>query len=148
MARSQETFTKKDREKQRVKKQLEKKEKMNERKLNKEKGKSLEDMMAYVDDNGNLPNRPTDPRKKKVYRKDDMLISVPKQEDIPDVQRTGVVTYFNEQKGFGFINDSETGMRIFFHVNETSTLLNENDKVIFRLEKGPKGPVAMSVNTA
>jgi cold shock CspA family protein len=149
MARSQETFTKKEREKQRVKKQQEKREKMKERKLNKEKGKSLDDMMAYLDENGNLTNRPTDPRKKKVHRQEDISIGVPKQEDLlPEVKRTGVVSFFNQDKGFGFILDSETRMRIFFHVNNLTVPVNENDKVSFRLEKSPKGPVAMDVSAA
>jgi cold shock CspA family protein len=149
MARSQETFTKKEREKQRVKKQQEKREKMKERKLNKEKGKTLEDMMAYLDENGNLTNRPTDPRKKRVHRQEDVSIGVPKQEDqLPDVKRTGVVTFFNQNKGFGFISDSETRTRVFFHVNNLDSAVNENDKVSFRLEKGPKGPMAIDVSIA
>lgn len=148
MARSQETFTKREREKQRVKKQQEKKEKMKERKLNKEKGKSIDDMMAYLDENGNLTDKPVDPRKKKVFRQEDVPLGVPKQEEQSDVPRTGVVTFFNEDKGFGFINDAETRMRIFFHVNFTASEIKENDKVTFRLEKSPKGPVAMDVTIA
>jgi cold-shock DNA-binding protein family len=62
MARSQETFFKREREKKRIKKQQDKKQKMKERKLNKEKGKSLDDMMAYLDENGNLTDRPTNTR--------------------------------------------------------------------------------------
>lgn len=145
MARSQETFTKREREKQRIKKQQDKKDKMKERKDNKEKGKSLEDMMAYLDENGNLSDKPADPRKKKVHRQEDVAIGVPKQEDVPDVPRTGVVTFFNVDKGFGFINDAETRMRIFFHVNNLNQEVQENDKVSFMLEKGPKGPMAMDV---
>lgn len=149
MARSQETFTKREREKQRVKKQQEKQEKMRERKLNKEKGKSLEEMMAYLDENGNLANKPADPRKKHTYRAEDMSISVPKQGDRPaEVQRTGVVSFFNVDKGFGFINDTETRMRIFFHVNNLNSPVKENDRVVFRLEKSPKGPTAMDVSIA
>jgi cold shock CspA family protein len=149
MARSQETFTKKEREKQRVKKQQEKREKMKERKLNKEKGKSLEDMMVYLDENGDFTDRPSDPRKKKVFRQEDIPISVPKEEErLAEAQRTGVVTFFNVDKGFGFINDAETRMRIFFHVNNLASPVNENDKVTFRLEKSPKGPVAMDVTIA
>lgn len=146
MARSQQTFNKREREKQRVKKQQDKKEKMKERKLSKEKGKSLEDMMAYLDENGNLTDRPLDPRKKKVYQQEDISISVPRQEDLlPEAPRTGVVTFFNEDKGFGFINDTETRMRIFFHVNNTNSMVKENDKVTFSLENGPKGPMALEV---
>ena len=146
MAKSQETFTKKEREKKRTKKQQDKREKMIERKNNKEKGKSLEDMMAYLDENGNLSSKPADPRKIKVYRQEDISVRVPRQEErLPEEPGTGIVTFFNEQKGFGFINDADTGMRIFFHVNDLSALVKENDKVRFRVEKSPKGLVAKDV---
>src|SRR5688572_7511336 len=124
MAKSQETFTKKEREKKRTKKQQDKREKMIERKNNKEKGKSLEDMMAYLDENGNLSNKPADPRKKRVYRQEDISVGVLRQEDRPPEEPgTGIVTFFNEEKGFGFINDAETRMRIFFHVNDLASLV-------------------------
>src|SRR4051812_27855734 len=107
MGRSQDTFAKREREKQRIKKQQDKREKMQERKSN-EKGKSLEDMMAYLDENGNLTNTPPDPKKKKIFRQEDMQVSVPKLEDRPaEVPRRGTVTFFNTQKGFGFINDAD-----------------------------------------
>ena len=52
MAKSKETFNKKEKEKKRLKQKQEKMEKMQERKANATKGKSLEDMMAYIDENG------------------------------------------------------------------------------------------------
>ena len=58
MAKSQETFSKKEKGKQKIKQRQEKLEKMNERKANAKKGKSLEEMMAYVDENGNLTSTP------------------------------------------------------------------------------------------
>jgi len=58
MAKSKITFNKKEREKKRLKKRNEKAEKMAERKANVVKGKSLDDMMAYVDENGNLSKHP------------------------------------------------------------------------------------------
>ena len=149
MAKSQETFTKKEREKKRTKKQQDKRDKMNERKNNKEKGKSLEDMMAYLDENGNLSDKPADPRKKKVYRPEDISVRVPKQEErLPEEPGTGTVTFFNEEKGFGFINDPETRMRIFFHVNDLEAPVKENTKVTFRVEQSPKGLVAKEITVA
>jgi len=146
MARSQDTFSKREREKQRVKKQQDKREKMQERK-GKEKSTRLEDMMAYLDENGNLSNTPPDPKKKKIFRQEDIIVSVPKLEDRkPDVPRTGVVAFFNTQKGFGFINDSESRERIFVHINELSSPIQENDKVTFMVENGPKGLVATNVS--
>lgn len=145
MARSQETFSKREREKQRIKKQQDKQDKRKERKANKEKGKPLEDMMAYLDENGNLTNTPADPRKKKVFRQEDIQVSIPKLEEQPDEPRTGIVAFFNDQKGFGFINDLETRERIFVHANELSSPIKENDKVTFKVERGPKGLSATDV---
>lgn len=145
MGRSQDTFTKREREKQRVKKQQDKIEKMKERKAS-GKGKSLEDMMAYLDENGNLTNTPPDPKKKKIFRQEDMQVSVPKQEDRPTEEpRKGTVTFFNTQKGFGFINDAETRERIFVHVNDLEGPVMENDKVTFFVQQSPKGMVAVNV---
>lgn len=146
MASSQDTFAKREREKQRIKKQQEKLEKMKERKTNKEKPKSLEDMMVYLDENGNLSKTPPDPRKKKVFLQQDMQVSVPRLEDRkPDEPRKGTVAFFNTQKGFGFIND-ENGERIFVHANELSEQIQENDKVTFLVASGPKGLLATDVS--
>ena len=65
MARSKETFNKREKEKKRLKQQQEKREKMEERKANAKKGKSLDEMLAYIDENGNLSSTPPDPKKKK-----------------------------------------------------------------------------------
>lgn len=147
MARSQDTFSKREREKQRVKKQQEKLEKMKERKSNKEKGKSLEDMMAYLDENGNLTDKPVDPGKKKLFRQEDIQVSVPKLEERPaDVPRVGMIAFFNDHKGFGFINDLDTRERIFVHANELSSPVKENDKVTYEVVKGPKGLSAVNVS--
>lgn len=146
MARSQETFNKKEREKQRMKKQQDKQEKMKERKNGKGKSKSLDDMMAYLDEHGNLTNTPPDPGKRKQFRQEDIQIGVPKQEERQQqAVRTGVVAFFNDHKGFGFINDSETRERVFVHVNELSVPIKENDKVSFEVEMSHKGPVAVKV---
>jgi len=64
MAKSKETFGKKQKEKQRLKKRQDKQQKMEERKANSKKGKSLNEMLAYVDENGNLSSIPPDVRKK------------------------------------------------------------------------------------
>lgn len=145
MSKSQETFSKREREKQKQKKRQEKAEKMKERKEGKDKSKSLEDMMVYLDENGNFTDTPPDPRKRKEFRQEDIQISVPKSVDQPDVPRTGTVTFFNDQKGYGFINDAETRERIFFHVNDLAAPVKEQDKVSFTMERSPKGPVAVNV---
>jgi len=147
MAKSKETFGKKEKEKKRLKEKQDKQNKMEERKANAKKGKSLDEMMAYIDEDGNISSTPPDPRKKKVFNHEDMQISVPKYEpgENEDAVRTGVVSFFNEAKGFGFINDLQTQERIFVHVNQLTEAINENDKVSFEVERGFKGLNAINI---
>lgn len=147
MGRSVETFSKKEREKKKFKKLQDKKEKAEDRKANSDKGKSLEDMMAYIDDNGNITSTPPDPNKRKKIIIEDIQISVPKQEALApaDPFRKGTVTFFNESKGFGFIQDSVSQESIFVHVKALEEAIQENDKVSFETEPGPKGLSAIKV---
>jgi cold shock CspA family protein len=147
MAKSQETYSKKENEKKRKKKMQDKEEKREERKANSNKGKGLEDMMAYIDEDGNLSSTPPDPRKKKIVRSEDMQISVPRQapEDEADAFRTGTITHFNDSKGYGFIRDSQTQESIFVHINALDGPVKENDKVSFEVEQGQKGLNAVRV---
>ena len=147
MGKSGETFNKKEKEKKRAKQKKDKAEKMEERKANAKKGKSLDDMMAYIDENGNISSTPPDPNKRKVFKQEDMQIGVPKHipgEDENSV-RTGVVAFFNDEKGFGFINDLQTQERVFVHANNLSEPLKEGNRVNFEVEMGPKGPSAVNV---
>src|SRR3954453_14375479 len=145
MGKSQETFSKKEKEKNRIKRRQDKAEKMEERKANVKKGKTLEEMMAYIDENGNISSTPPDPHKKKMFKQQEIEIGVPKQEDRKenDSIRTGVVTFFNDAKGFGFIKDLQTKESVFIHVNQLLEAIKENDKVTFEAEKGPKGLQAL-----
>ena len=147
MGRSTETFAKKEREKKKSKKLLEKKEKAEERKANSDKGKSLDDMMAYIDENGNISSTPPDPAKRKVILSENIQLGVPKQEamDPADLVRNGTVTFFNESKGYGFIKDLQSQESIFVHINALTEAIGENDKVTFETEQGQKGLNAIKV---
>ena len=147
MAKSQETFGKKEKQKKKAKERQEKAEKMEERKANAKKGKSLDEMMAYIDENGNISSVPPDPKKKRIFKQEDMQISIPRYEagNDEEVIRTGVVTFFNDAKGFGFIKDLQTQESIFIHVNQLSEPIKENDRVSFEVQMGPKGPNAVNV---
>ncbi len=57
----------------------------------------------------------------------------------------GIVKFFNESKGFGFITDANGGEDIFVHVTGLVDDVRENDKVSFKLEKGKKGLMAVNV---
>lgn len=140
-----ETWNKKERQKKKMKEKMDKAEKMKERKEQTGK-KSLEDMMAYVDENGNISATPPDPRKRKEIKLEDITIGVP--EYVPDAEdefRTGKVSFFNHEKGFGFIRDLVTQESIFVHINNLSGPVQENDKVSFTTEKGPRGLMAVNV---
>ncbi len=148
MSKSQETWNKKETEKKKLRKRKDKAEKKEERKAN-HKESSFEDMLAYVDENGNISSTPPDPKKKKVIKESDIAIGVPKQSDIPvDTLRKGIVTFFNEGKGYGFIKDSESQESIFVHVNGLVDAIKENNKVTFEIESSPKGPNAVNVKLA
>jgi cold shock protein len=59
---------------------------------------------------------------------------------------TGIVKFFNEEKGFGFIEqDDKTGKDLFVHKNEVSGYISEGDKVEFEIGEGRKGPCATNV---
>jgi cold shock CspA family protein len=146
LARSTETFSKKEKEKARLKKSKDKKEKAEDRKANAGKGKSLEDMMAYIDEHGNITSTPPDPSRKIKINVDDIQIGVAKQQDLPhDTIRNGVVSFFNESKGYGFIKDLQTQESIFVHINALTEPLKENNMVTFETEQGQKGLSAIKV---
>lgn len=145
-----ETWNKKEREKKRQQEKKQKEERKQERKDNAKEGKSLDEMMAYVDENGNISATPPDPRRRIEVNVDDIVIGVPKQEPVnpEDLIRKGTVTFFNEAKGYGFIKDLETQESVFVHVNSVQDRIKENSKVIFEVEMGPKGPNAVNVKLA
>lgn len=146
MAKSQETWNKKEKEKKRKKKQEEKAQRKEERKANATDG-SFESMLAYVDEYGNITSTPPDPAKRKRVIADQIEIGVPrrKPEEEVDPNRKGVVTFFNESKGFGFIKDLDSQESIFTHINGHLESIKENDKVTFQVEQGQKGLNAVKV---
>jgi len=148
MGKSQETWNKKEREKQKQKDKKEKEQRKQGRKENAKKGKSLEEMMAYIDENGNISSTPPDPKRRKEIRAEDIEIGVPKQIPIDpkDLIRKGTVTFFNESKGYGFIKDEVSQQSVFVHVNSCNELIQERSKVTFEIEMGPKGANAVNVS--
>ena len=57
----------------------------------------------------------------------------------------GVVKFFNDDKGFGFISEEGTGKEHFVHISGLIDEINEGDKVEFDLQEGKKGLNAVRV---
>lgn len=146
MGKSTETFSKKEREKKKLRKQQDKRERAEDRKAVAVKGKDLSEMMAYVDEDGNITSTPPDPAKQRKVLAEQIQIGTPKQEEIEvEVIRNGTVSFFNESKGYGFIRDQQTQESIFVHINGLIEQIKEGDKVSFETEKGQKGLNAVKV---
>ncbi|MDP3003065.1 MAG: cold shock domain-containing protein [Bacteroidales bacterium] len=146
MGRSQETFNKKE---VKNKKEKKRKDKAKKKLIKKETGKknSFDDMIAYVDEYGKISSTPPDPNKKILVEANGIELSATKNEPAQksDYIRKGVVTFFNESKGFGFIRDMDNNQSVFVHANNLQEIIKENNIVSFEIGKGPKGPTALKV---
>jgi cold shock protein len=60
----------------------------------------------------------------------------------------GVVKFFNDSKGFGFIKDESSDKEYFVHVSGLIDEIRENDEVTFDLQEGKKGLNAVNVKLA
>jgi len=148
MARPLDALNKKEFEKKKLQKRQEKEKRREERKS--KPATSFEDMIAYIDENGNITSTPPDPSRKKAINENDIIIGARNSEALNpvDVVRRGKVTFFNGGKGYGFIKDLETGESIFVHNNDLLTSIKENDIVTFETQRGPKGPMCVKVKVA
>ncbi|NVK85433.1 MAG: cold shock domain-containing protein [Cytophagia bacterium] len=146
MARSQTTFNKKEREKKKLQKRKEKLAKREEKKSNTTDG-SLDSMMAYVDEFGNISDTPPDPNaKSKPIKAKDIEIGVPKREEEDlTAERRGRVKFFNDSKGYGFIAQDGSHEQFFVHADNLMQPIQEGNKVSFEIAQGPKGMMAVKV---
>ena len=142
MAKSSGTFAKKDREKR---KQKERKEKLEKRAVQKStKAKSFDEMIAYVDEFGRFTSTP--PQQRKPIDQEEIQISISKREETEDSNvRSGVVTSFDESKGYGFIKDSDSQESIFVHASALTELIKQGDRVTFEANHGDRGLFAINV---
>jgi len=137
MARIQ--SNKKDQEKKKIAKRQEKQKRKEERKAS-GSGKSFEDMIAYVDENGQLSSTPPETKKKEV-KVEDIQISVPRKTETDEVVTyKGRIEFFNQDKGYGFIRIPDTKDKYFFHIsNNPIDNITEGKTVDFELKRGPRG---------
>ncbi|WP_297090428.1 cold shock domain-containing protein [uncultured Draconibacterium sp.] len=146
MARSKESFNKKEVRKKQEKKRKEKEAKRQARKAG-ESNSGLDDMIAYVDEFGNITSTPPEPSDKEEIKAEDIDVSVPKGgygEEEPSEQK-GIVSFFNEQKGYGFIRNLQNNQNLFVHINNVEGTIKEGNRVSFEVGQGDKGPIAMNV---
>ena len=145
MARSQNSFNKKEREKKKAQKRKEKVAKRIERKDN-VGDTSMDSMMIYLDANGNFVNTPPDETQKGEVDETSIQISTPKSAPIDfDAERRGKVTFYNDQKGYGFIEQDGTQEKFFLHHTNLTGHVEESTKVKFKIKKGEKGFDAIDV---
>ena len=145
MGRSRETFGKKEVRKKQIKKRKEKESRRQERKEHGSSGK-LEDMLAWVDENGNIISEPPTKTKKSEVKAENIEVSIPKAEPGEhNKYRTGKVINFNESKSFGFISSPSLSESVFFHTNDCLEHISDGDQVVFETEKGLKGLKAFQI---
>lgn len=142
------TFEKRQKEKKRLQKKQEKQRRKEDRKAN-PGGSSLDSMMAYVDEFGQITDTPPDPANRVEIDASEIELGVPKREKVEvDPMHQGKLDFFDTSKGFGFINEIGSQERYFVHISGMIDEIHEGDKVSFELERGPKGMNAVRVQKA
>ena len=62
--------------------------------------------------------------------------------------QSGIVKFFNDSKGFGFIKSTNSNEEIFVHVSGLIDEIRENDEVTYEVTQGKKGTNAVNVRLA
>lgn len=132
MGSSQQTFRKKEIAKQKLQKRRAKQEKRENRAENNDKGKPFEEMLAYIDENGNISDTP--PLKKYEYNEDDLI----KAND-EDVFHIGKVSYYNDAGQYGFIRNNETRESAYFNFKILGFELKQDQHVKFKYKPSKQG---------
>ncbi|MCU7613195.1 cold shock domain-containing protein [Chryseobacterium sp. GMJ5] len=137
------SFSKKENFKKKLQKQKEKAIRREDRKNTNDKGKSLDDMIMYVDANGQLTSTPPDNSNASVIDVNNIQLgAAPIQEEDPI--KSGIVTFFSD-KGYGFITEDNSKENVFFHSNNCIDIIKKGNKVAFEKERSPKGFSAINI---
>ena len=144
MAKSQ-TFGKRENEKKKQAKRFEKQKRREERQAG--GSSSLDDMIAYVDENGMITDTP--PISNNKPQEVDMStieVSTPRRTEEPiELVHEGRIEHFNVSKGYGFVKDLKNAEKYFFHISGLIDNIIENNIVTFELEKGSRGMNAVKI---
>ena len=62
-----------------------------------------------------------------------------------DNKKTGIVKFFNSEKGFGFIKHDDSNTETFVHASGLIDQVKQNDRVEFDVQAGKKGMNAVNV---
>ncbi len=137
------TFAKKEKEKKKAKKKQDKAQKREDRKTVNNKGKSLDEMIMYIDENGNLSKTPVDLTQRKEIDPETIQLGATAMPD-PDEEFTGTVSFISD-KGYGFIIEDGSKASIYLNTQLLTAPLMGNDKVKFNKERTPKGYSALNI---
>ncbi len=75
-----------------------------------------------------------------------IIVKAKTKKDVAGTVLRGVVKFYDEEKGFGFIDPDSNEKDLFFHTSALSgEMLYENDVVDFEMSVGPKGPIAIHI---
>lgn len=61
---------------------------------------------------------------------------------------TGIVKFFNETKGYGFVKVNGSNQEVFVHVSELKDQIRQDDEVTFEIQEGKRGLNAVNVKLA
>ncbi len=145
MAGSQ-SFGKRENEKKKQAKRLEKQKRKEERLAG--GTASQDDMIAWIDENGNIVDTPPEQRDKSEVKLEDVAISTPKKDDTEPEPLKGRVEYFDNGKGYGFIKDLASTEKYFFHISSAPAGIAEGNIVTFETERGTRGMNAVGIAIA
>lgn len=144
MAGSQ-SFGKRENEKKKQARRLEKQRNKEARRA--EGTSSFDEMIAWVDEQGNLTNVPPEERarKREEIKLEDIPIATPKKVEVEQEPLRGRVEYFNASKGYGFIKDLASTEKYFFHITAAPAEIAEGNLVTFELERSARGMNATAI---
>ena len=142
MAKSN-SFSKREIEKNKRQKRKEKQQRKEARRL--QPADTFEEMIAYVDINGVITEERPEPNKLEEIELEDIEISIPPMDVVETKEPSGRVEFYDETRGFGFIKDSDSPNKYFFHKSNAEYGIGEDNIVTYRLERGPRGMNAVDV---